>query len=573
MGLQRTGLIFFVALMAPIVASTQEQGPLNRQEILQWGAAEHQALQWLAVEAGQALPSGTGPFSVAELHMELQRIDVLRLSAVGRERYRWLQQRLSPADIRERAAVVQPDFAFSAGLDVNVELYLNSNNEVPYREYRERQRLPFLSIPLEAWAGNHGYGIIDIDLRKFPPAPGGVLTSEPDPWTNVVFTDVNSIDIEFPSRAFLAVGGDFWNLQFGRDDLRWGNGHTGSLYLGDSVREYDFARLSAFWRVFKYSTVWIGMDGNLTPAEEADLAAADSDPDFRSKYEDITDLHRSFLAHRFEVRAWDRVNFIATQGIMYGGRNMELRYLNPMMLYHNLYTNPLPGNAHMSFEIEATLRPGLVAYAHLAPDQWSSPLEDGDYTVNEPNAVAYMAGIRWLKPLDHGFVQTIGEAVFVDPWMYIHNRGHTSITYRRRIATEHFRDGGGRTWLEEPLGYYTGNDSAVIFLESRYVEPGRWFSGVRGRLEVRGERQITDTLPDRDEPNMLPEDNEAVTPTGDFPEWTTALTIFGEVQPGITRRNLTVGSELTWMTVTNLGNVDAAPEHDVQLVVYASMKF
>lgn len=570
----------------------------NGQKVYPWGSPEHDTLLWLALEAGVAPPSGTGPFSAAEMEMELSRISRADLTAVGRERWEWLADRLSYRSERERADVVLDSLTFSAGLELNLETYLDVSDDVTSWERPHRRRLPFLSVPLEAWAGEHAYGILDLDFRKFPPVPGGEPTSEPDPWTNVVFTDLNSLDIEFPSRAFLSVGGDFWNLQFGRDDVNWGSGHTGNMFIGDSVREYDFARLNAFWEVFKFSTIWMSMDGRLSPAERDALAEgevtievpADTDGDGDidsddgtetivvgndSKYADITDIHRSFIAHRFEVRLWDRINLIATEGIIYGGQDLDMRYLNPLMLYHNHYTNPFPGNVHMSYEIEATITPGLMAYVQLSPDQWSAPLEQGDYTANEPNALGYLAGIRWQQPTERGYVRTIAEAAYLDPWMYIHDRGHTSLSYRDLLTTESFATNGNRAWVEAPLGYYTGNDSSVMFLEGRYVRPGAWFAGLRGRVEVRGERDMTDTLPVGDNESDLTEDeNRARTPSGDHPEWTTFVTVFGEIETATLAPRLgetVFGVEATWATVTNRGNVQRATAHDAQLVLYARL--
>lgn len=564
-----------LALPAPAEQRVRDNG----QQIYRWGSPEHETIRWLAVEAGQALPSGTGAFSAAELLLELERIAPHRLSPVSRERWAQLRVDLMP---RPRVLVsgvdapsaVRPgamELGVRAAASVSTEVYASTNRDVPAREVDVRERAPMVLIPLEIWAGNRAYGRIGLDFRKFNPAPGGALTKEPDPFTNVLFTEINALDLRFPSSGYLSVGGANWNVQFGRDDVSWGNGHTGNLYLSDWSGEFDFARLTGFWRNFKFSTIWLSMASQLSP-EEATLR---DDP--TSKYSTIRDLHNSFLAHRFEVRLWDRVSLIATEGTMYGGDDMELRYLNPFVLYHNQFINPLPANIHMSYEIDVAVARGLSVHLQLSPDQWSAPQETGSYTVNEPNALGYLAGFRGVIPARYGTVSLVGEAAYLTRWMYIHQLGYTTINSRRWMPVEYFlAEGQRRLLVSDPLGYYTGNDSAVIALDG-------WWQGWQGgrlglatRLEFRGEGEITDTLPVArfGEANLTEAENRAVAPSG-VVERTTVVQLRGalpELSAG-PRHELVISGNIAWLTILNAENVVSPLEHDVQATISLTARF
>ena len=117
----------------------------------------YEALTYLYIHSGYALPSTAGPWSGAEL-LELQsRIDRSKLSPPFIDYYDFVTDELSEGD--------KP---FKFGLDLAIEGYYhldtdNFVNETDWiRGYDERK--PLIDIILETWPGDYFYGYTSIPL-------------------------------------------------------------------------------------------------------------------------------------------------------------------------------------------------------------------------------------------------------------------------------------------------------------------------------------------------------------------------------------------------------------------------
>ncbi len=554
----------------------------NGQKMYRYGSPEYEAIRTLYIEQRLGLPFSSGPFSEAELRLALQRLDPDELSDPGLELYRWVRSRFEkdPDYVEENG-----NFAFDASAEINLESYVHTDAENPFWEYAWEERKPLLNFPLEMWVTDHAYGVMELDFGKSIPDFSlyptydddgriDMETSEEDPFTNVPY-NVSTMRMQFPHRGFLSVGGARWNLQAGRDYLDWGNGRTGNLYVSAYSGPHDYARVTTFWDNFKFSALWLNLDPHITDAErEFERQGYDTDGDDDPDYpydENPGDLadpvfeadeeQKSLVAHRIEVRLWDRLTLAASEGVVIGRQNLQLRHLNPFYVYHNLYANTLDqGNTHMSYEFDLALARGLNLYAALSPDQWTSPLEPGTDLGKEPNAVIYLAGLDYRMPLGRGILQTTLEGVYSTKWMYIHNHPLTSITSRKYIQAEHGKD---RTfvWIDKPLGHYGGNDYALIWLEVSHRVPNRYTIGARTYYEGDGENPINALLASKEDdrrPVMSESEAEEQAPSGDSPQWRGVVTLFGEIQPwnleGYNRAgkpSLSLGSELSGQFMKN----------------------
>lgn len=548
----------------------------NDQKMYRSDAPEYEAIRTLYIEQGLALPFSSGPFSEAELKLALARLDRERLSEAGLELYRLTRSRFAEsADYAEEAG----RFAFDVGAELSLESYLHTDKENPFWEYRWEERRPILNLPLEAWVTKHAYGTMEVDLGKSIPDFSiyptykdnrriDFETGEEDPFTNVPY-NISTLRMQFPHRGFLSVGGDRWNLQAGRDYLDWGNGRTGNLYVSSYSGPHDYARLTTFWDNFKFTALWLSLDPHLIDAErEFEQYGYDTDGDGNIDYPSEGDPvyepdteQKSLLAHRFEVRLWDRLTLVATEGVVLGRESLELRHVNPFFVYHNLYANTLDaGNTHMSYEFDFAVMPGLSLYAAMSPDQWTSPLEPGTELKKEPNAIIYLAGIDYRRPLGPGYIKTTLEGVYSTKWMYIHNHPLTSITSRTYIQAEHGKD---RTfvWIDKPLGHYGGNDFALLWLELSFQRPGRYLFGLNTYYEGDGENPINALLSsERDDRRPVMDEKAAteIAPSGDNPQWRAVATLFGEMEPWFLesfnqpgKSDLTLRSELSGQFMKN----------------------
>lgn len=561
----------------------------NGQKIYRYGSPEYEAIRTLYIETGSGLPFSSGPFSEAELRLALERIDPDELSEPGVVLYRWvLGQFEKDPDYTEE----EGRFAFDASAELSLESYVHTDRDNPFWEYGWEERKPLLNFPLEAWVTEHAYGVMELDFRKNIPdfslyptyeSSRQILdpsssddpffdTVEEDPFTNV-FYDPLTLSVQFPHRAYMSVGGDRWNMQFGRDAVDWGNGRTGNLYISGYSAPHDYLRLSTFWRNFKFSALWVSLDPHIVNSEREFTAypgftdeqgtsyPADSDGDGEPDTVYEADVEqKSLIAHRFEVRLWDRLTLAATEGIVFGRENVELRHFNPLYLYHNLYTNTRNvGNTHMSYEFDLSLVPGLGLYAAISPDQWSSPLEPETDIADEPNGIIYLAGLDYRKAAGQGLISSTLEGVYSTKWMYIHNHPLTSITVRRYIQAEH---GVGRSgiYYDRPLGHYGGNDFALLWFDINYHHLNRYRFGLTTYYELDGENPINALLASQKDDRRSLTEAEATeqAPSGDNPQEKVVATLYGELQPWFweqfnTDANpaLTVGTEVSFQFMQN----------------------
>lgn len=606
----------WVTLIGALVTATLTAQP-NQQKIYRLRSPEYETVRTLYIEQGLALPFATGPFSEAELRAALDRLDLGRLSAAGRRSFDRLMDRFSTADASYREE--DDRFVFDANVELNLEAYLHTDADNPYWEYRWERRLPLVALPLEAWVLENAYGYVNFELKKNIPdfriyptysrsrqyawvdGEFEFTTEEQDPFTNVPYV-VNTIDVQFPYRAFLSFGGDRWNVQLGRDIIDWGNGRTGNLYVSDAADWHDMVRLTTFWDRFKFSFFWINLDASLTDAEReyryvgqytgsgADRtpAAELGDGSGHLYLADIEQKH--FIAHRFEIRLGRRVGLSATEGYIVGRDHLQLRHLNPLYHYHNHYLNThATGNTHRSYEFDVAIAPGVSFYAALSPDQWTSPLEPGTDLTDEPNALSYLAGFDARRALGEGYLHGTLEGVYLSPWMYIHNHPLTSITTRRYVMAQH--GSTVQTFYDKPLGHYGGNDFALLWLDVGYRLPGAYRYGMTTYVEGDGANPINALLSmrrgffsesqERSDYALTEDEATAGAPSSidGEPQWRVAARLYGEIEPwfwsawnGPTGRKLSIFSELGFQWMKNRFNQPSDWEFDLQLALSVRMR-
>lgn len=568
-----------IALLAAFILSSVAPSPVlaqNAQKQYPLRSPEYEALRTLYIAQGIALPFSSGPFSEAEIRLALDRLDTSDMTTVERDTFDWISQQLADQSGAGSPAYTEEEgrFAFDIGAEFSLETYLHTDPENRYWQYRWEDREPFARFPMEGWVGQHAYGIFDLGLLKGIPdfsvyptyndktqygfdsdGEFALGTSEEDPWTNWPVV-TSPIDIQFPHRAFIAVGGDRWSASLGRDQIDWGNGRTGNLYISDYVEWYDSLQFSSFWNRFKFSWMWTSLDGTIIPEEmeyEERVVGWDTDSDGSvDTYTEPTDgsgeaiysydadeEHKNLVAQRFEVRLWDRLGLAYTMGIIFGREYIELRHLNPIYDYHNLYTNTQwVGNAHRSYEFDFAAAPGVSIYGVISPDQWTSPLEPETNLEKEPNAYVALLGVDLRRPAASGFLAATIEGVYATPWMHIHNSPLTSITSRRFVMAHH-SDGPTQLWYDKPIGHYGGNDFALLWLDLAHEVPGRYRYGVNVSGEGDGSVPINALLESKVSNGLREQlDNDdatAAAPSSGFEGrramWTNQATIYGEVLP------------------------------------------
>ena len=227
--------------------------------------------------------------------------------------------------------------------------------------------------------------------------------------SNIPFVPESSISMNFPDRAYIALGFDAFRFVVGRDRVEWGNGVLGNMVLGDTLPYHDYLSLTFTGsRYFSYQM----LVSFFTHSVNLDPSLSDRDP--------LSGL-RFFLGHRFEFSLFSgKLTFALNESIMYQSKTgyFDPRVLNPLLLLHDFY---IAGNANSlaAFELEYSPVNSLSLYLQFAIDDLAMPNEPKP---GQPDASVdgwgFMFGMRYIKNLGSGYIFGNFEAVYTSPFLY-----------------------------------------------------------------------------------------------------------------------------------------------------------
>ncbi len=524
----------------------------NDQAILPYDSPVSERLHSVYLELGMEPLSLTTPLSVDEVLLMLEKIDPRDLSPAGRRACEAISAALptfTPREPMEPHLELHPSFALEG------YFHTNTSRSKTEWEYGYAERRPLVSLPLEAWVGEHVYGAADLSVRKNHDALNAELV--PDNYTNFPF-NFDEIDYEFPLRAFIALGGKHWSVSLGRDRFSWGNGETGNLAVSDSPDYYDYARATLYWGSFKYTAAWI------TLLYDKDSYRFPVLGPVGNTVEDGDYNPRNFFSHRFEISFADRLTLGITEGILVGGVEPDISYLNPLIIFHNMYRW---SHASSLLALEVSYNPWkyFELYGQAAFNQIQLPYELSRYggASSTPDANALLAGVRARIPVDEGYIDAGSEIVRVSPWMYIRENKLISYEWWRWMASN---VSGTSQWLSAPMGYYEGPDSIVFAVWVGYSVPDSYSLRLEYRRSVKGSNSLDTPYPEDEEGEDAA---SMLTPTG------TARTknvfhVGGSVEP---MSFLTVYADLYLVLTENFANVEGKGMDDFQVVLGVKAAF
>ncbi|MDT4761990.1 hypothetical protein [Sphaerochaeta sp. PS] len=440
----------------------------------------YQALRQLYTIEGLAMPSSAGPWSGDELLMMLHRLDGYALSPASRATYQYALTILSET---------KPSFSLGATVAVEGYLHTNTTNYTSDDDwkYNHASRRPLLSVPLEIVVSQHFYSFAEFSLTAGKYDGGNSPTSGASSlYGESTFTNslqgLTQLDANIPYRAFSAWGGEGWLLEVGRDKLSWGPGMTGNFMLGDHVQYHNQGRFTAYGDTFKFTFVT-----SFFPHPD-EIWETDVPGGYRQG-RPLKGL-KMFMGHRLEWRLFGgKVGFVLSEGLMYQPKNgaLDLRVLNPMMLYHNYFIRS-DTNSIASMEMDVAIIPHWNMYAQFAVDELAFGSVERNLTSGRhPDGLGYMLGLAYASPLSKGILYGSLEGVYTDPYLYLRSvDGNTSQTDSDWLDSLNFVV-ALRRWFsdqliydQEFLGYRNGGDAIVGNLEVGYKEYGAW--SVKGTL-------------------------------------------------------------------------------------------
>jgi hypothetical protein len=510
-----TTIVVALAVVAQAVA-------MPAQKLLPPGDWAYDVLAVLAQEQGFVFFADS-TLTVSQLGNMLNEIDDETLSPGGQWLYQRLREYLNVAPLY----VYQSD-AVEAGVDVEfaIEAFVKSNGAIPWI-YDNHERHPLFVAPLTLSFGS--WLTADLEPRF---AENEKTALRNNNYTNIPLDLAPEFDLHFPKNAYLSVGIPFGEasgvyFSIGMGENFYGRTRTGSVILSDYMDRVSFGRLSLFSPNLRYG------------AEIMQLET--------TKY---------LYMHYLQLRLFKRLTLSVTEGMMVNAP-FELRYLNPLMIFHNLepwktyddYNADL-GNGETPAEPTGETRAGAFFGAKIEFQPWKFIRLYGLMGMNQlqfqvehdrweddltPDALAFQAGTEVSLPAWDGYWRFGLEGVYTYPYMYLkYDKGWSYYKESTQIDNMTLRQ-----WTGSPFG----PDSIAATLWVGYEVARTWSLTFSFLFAAQGELSDTSIFDEKDEVDeatgkiIIPakyrtthDGVDAVTPTG-IPRYTSTFSLKGTWSP------------------------------------------
>lgn len=221
-------------------------------------------------------------------------------------------------------------------------------------------------------------------------ADDSLETFRPDAGAPVTLSGASAFKDQALAAFFLRL--PWLRVEIGRNRLSWGSSPVSQLGLGRDNMPVDLVRLELTWRPFQFSYVH---------------AVLRADP------------RRYFAGHRLDVALGWRGGVGLYEGVIYGGRNVEFQYLNPLMVYHTA-EHLLGDRDNNVLGIDFTFWPqrGKKIYGEIFIDDLSLEFPIDTYWGNK---LAYLFGAFIARPLGWRDAEMRVEYTRIDPYVYTHD--------------------------------------------------------------------------------------------------------------------------------------------------------
>ncbi len=479
-------IVLFVLLTVSIVYATA-----NDQKIYSVDSTIYKDITKVYLATGHALPSTTGPWSGDEMKKMMDGINREDVPQYLISTYDSVMDELdSEADFDLGGS------AMSLSGYLNLDLYAHTYNSsditrtdingIEERAFSGRQywfgkdltkNNPLFLVDWETYIGSNFYtyfnAYLSNSVRGKKEIGSTPLNSNIPTMQNLFEFDLKMLDINFPSRAFLSIGGSGWSVEIGRDRLNWGSGTTGNLVLSDNFPYHDMARFTAYSKRFKYTYLISFFPHKMNYYKERDGVTKYSADNYNNSTRKLEGIY-FYAAHRFEGRLFsDKLSIAVTEALTYESRtsSIQVAALSPMYFMHNAYM-PSNSNSTLAFEINWTPIKGLALYAQMLLDNFAMPgFEKGPGpnkdSATTPDGKAYLVGGKYQMGLMDGTFTINPEVVYVTPFTYLRdgNDGYgldyvAAVKYRL-YSYEDYASNTDILYDEYVIGYTYGPDTLV----------------------------------------------------------------------------------------------------------------
>ena len=506
--------IICVVLCVLFLVSTL--GAVNLQRTYTSRDWEYQLTDMLAREAGVVGTPGISPFPASGLLIVLERIDPLSLSSESREDLEALKAVLSgdnEAVVFESGSMaVEADAAVNFRADIadysqfdwsnqwtdgRGEYVQDRHNEtiVPFR-----YQTPFLSVLMRVYFGSWfqlegGIAVSNNNHHLYESSLGWVINKYNGELLTLGMPDQfpASLQFDFPWRAGISAGNEYFNFIIGRYPHSYGSGVTGNLIIGDNFTYQEIAQLTFMNNYFTYSLSVTQFDQQIPEETDDGIGEGTNNPITSISQRQFSGDQMYRIIHRFDINIMDRVRLSMDLATLYNTDNsFDLRFFYPFFFHHNLsnYTNETEmsyydeANNMMGFTLEGALPWGLSASFSFVLDQAQTYAEKAGAV---PPAYGMQANVKHTKRFNKGRLDSFFEFVLTNPYLYLNGKTYADGEYNYNLDyivgyySMNFSDAGYS-------GYVWGPDSIVMALGSEYISDSNFSVALNALYRTQGKK-------------------------------------------------------------------------------------
>lgn len=236
--------------------------------------------------------------------------------------------------------------------------------------------------------------------------------------------------------AHLTFSYKFLNVQYGKDENKWGNGYVSQLLLSDSPTSYDQLKIQIMTPRLKFTYLlgWL--------------------KHFDENYFFGNPQQKSISAHRLEFSPHPLIDIGLHEAIIYANRKIVPAYLNPVMFFRSAehYLGDLD-NAFLGLDMEFKGIPKTKIYGdYFIDDMTTSKIGTGFYG----NKYGYTLGCFHVDLFGLANIDVRIEYTKIRPFTYSHKFENTAFTH-----------------FDTVVGHSIGPNSDLLFFELVY-NYSRW---------------------------------------------------------------------------------------------------
>jgi hypothetical protein len=223
--------------------------------------------------------------------------------------------------------------------------------------------------------------------------------------------------------AYATFGLPKLQFQLGRNEINWGPGVRGSLAISKNMPATDMIRFRVNFQNLQFTSIHAFLSNPLG-----------------AKY---------LAAHRLDIAIFPSIHIGATETVVYGQRDIELAYINPIMPYH-IAEHHLgdQDNNNLSFDVTLTAFSSVKLYGEYFIDDMTSTQNLLKYYGNK---FAFLFGLHWVDPLSFDNMGLRCEYTRIEPFVYSHRDSINIYTH-----------------YDKTIGHWLGPNADNLYLQLTY---------------------------------------------------------------------------------------------------------